>query len=740
LTELCELVNCTAGTVKSLVKRGWVEITERRRLVVAMPGAKAADLVQAPKQATALDTLRKHGGVLESEDLLNQAGVSTATLSALEKRGLVQRITEEPVVLLKLPSSEVMRRVVELRGGEKQLAVLEALRGTAGRVWVGGIYAQTSADLRTLRQLSELGLISLHTEEYDHPRPAAPEAPPRLTREQQMVWHDVERGLGNQEPEQGPFRVLLHGVTGSGKTEIYLRALEDTLAAGRRAIVLVPEISLTPQTVRRFEARFPGRVAVQHSQLSLGQRYAVWDRIRRGQADVVIGPRSALFTPISRVGLIVLDEAHDDSYKQSEPIPLPAYDAREAALALGRLHKAPVLMGTATPNIVTYFQARRGAYQLLELPHRVAPDDSDHRQTAGRSIHHASLPLPPVQIVDLRQELRAGNRSLFSRALQTALRQTLAAGEQAILFLNRRGAATFVLCRDCGYVARCPNCDVPLTLHRLEVSGSRSSDERTLVCHHCNRREPSPGQCPECGGPHIRHFGLGTERVEEAMRQLHPEARLIRWDADTASGPDHERFLQTFIEHRADVLVGTQMIAKGLDLPLVTLVGVVSADTALHLPDYRGAERTFQMLTHVAGRAGRSQRGGQVIIQTYSPKHYAIQAAARYDYRGFYSQETGHRRQLGYPPFSRLVVLRTSDGDANRCRMEAERMGRWLEAEIRRRGLAADLIGPVPCFYGRIRGRYRWQIVLRGADPTSLLSDVALPWGWQVDVDPVSLL
>jgi len=518
-------------------------------------------------------------------------------------------------------------------------------------------------------------------------------------------------------------------VTGSGKTEIYLRALEATLAAGRRAIILVPEISLTAQTVRRFDARFPGRVAVMHSQLTFGQRYAVWDRVRCGEADVVLGPRLALFAPIARLGLIILDEVHDSSYKQTEPIPLPAYHARDVAVALGRLTGAAVLLGSATPDLATYYRAAQGAYHLLELPYRIIPDtptlDSHTRCTT-----HS---LPPVRIVDLRQELRAGNRSIFSRPLQEALQRTLEAGEQAILFLNRRGAATFVLCRDCGYVARCPRCDAPLTFHRL-------SDSERMICHHCNHREPVPARCPKCGGRRIRFFGLGTERVEAAVRELYPQARLLRWDRDTATGADHERFLQAFVEHRADVLVGTQMIAKGLDLPLVTLVGVISADTALYLPDYQTAERTFQLLTQVAGRAGRSHLGGQVIIQTYNPDHYAIQAAARHDFAGFYQQELAYRRRLGYPPFSRLVALRFSDEDPSRCRAEAERLGRWLAAEVRRLGLPADLIGPAPCFFSRVQGRSRWQIVVRAPDPTPLLRNVALPWGWRADVDPVSLL
>ena len=739
LAELCGLAGCTEGPVHALAERGWVEITGRRTLMIALPGAESTGpsrlspsgrgLERAPKQAAALSALLDQGGLVELGEFLSKTGFSPAIVAALEEKGLVRRIVEEPVVLLTLPPEQAIDRAVELRGAEKERAVLATLRGTVGRVWVGGLYAQTGADLSTLRDLADHGLISLHADEYDRPHPTSAEAPPCLTPGQEAVWREVKEGVSRQEIGGQSFVALLHGVTGSGKTEIYLRALEATLAAGRRAIVLVPEISLTAQTVRRFEARFPGRVAVMHSQLTFGQRYAVWDRVRCGEADVVIGPRLALFAPVSRLGLIVLDEVHDNSYKQAEPIPLPAYHARDVAVALGRMAGAAVLLGSATPDLVTYYRATQGAYHLLELPHRIIPN-TQYPIPPTRPTTHS---LPPVRVVDLRQELRAGNRSIFSRALQEALRRTLEAGEQAILFLNRRGAATFVLCRDCGYVARCPNCDTPLTFHRL------SAPER-LICHHCNHREPVPARCPKCDGRRIRYFGLGTERVEAAVRELYPEARLLRWDRDTAAGADHERFLQTFVEHRADVLVGTQMIAKGLDLPLVTLVGVISADTALYLPDYQIAERTFQLLTQVAGRAGRSQRGGQVIVQTYNPDHYAIQAAARHDFASFYQQELAYRRRLGYPPFNRLVALRFSDEDPHRCRAEAERLGRWLAAEVRRLGLPADLIGPAPCFFSRVQGRSRWQIVVRAPDPIPLLWDVALPWGWRVDVDPVSLL
>jgi primosomal protein N' (replication factor Y) len=338
-----------------------------------------------------------------------------------------------------------------------------------------------------------------------------------------------------------------------------------------------------------------------------------------------------------------------------------------------------------------------------------------------------------VEVVDLRAELRAGNRSIFSRALQAAMKRALAAGEQVILFLNRRGAATFVLCRDCGHVLSCPRCNIPLTYH---------SDREDLTCHHCNYRRKSPRTCPQCEGRRIKFFGIGTQRVEEVTRRMFPQARTIRWDRDTTRGKlAHELILDAFIRREANVMIGTQMIAKGLDLPLVTLVGVISADTALHLPDFRSGERTFQLLTQVAGRAGRSILGGQVIIQTYSPEHYAIQAASRHDYAGFYRQEIAFRRETGYPPFSRLIRLIYVHHNPTRCQTEAERMARVLSERIKRLGLSnLGLIGPAPAFLERLRGQYRWQIIVRGQDPHQLLEDLPIPLGWRVDVDPVSLL
>jgi len=542
LPELCALVGCGPAPVQALERKGWVEISAGRTLLVALPlGPGETDPIPkgAHRRRAALEALREGSAPADLQQFRAATGVSAAVLAQLEQIGLVRRIVEPPLVLLRLPPEQVLGKVVELRHAGPEWAVLQALRGSKGRVWVGGLYAETGADLTVLQRLAQKGLVGLHAEETALPRSATPESARRLTTEQEAAWRRLEARLSGAEEAGEPAVVLLHGVTGSGKTEIYLEALATVLEQGRRAIVLVPEISLTAQTLRRFESRFPGRVALLHSQLSLGQRYQAWDAVRHGQADILVGPRSALLAPVSRLGLIIVDEAHDPSFKQDEPIPLPPYDAREAAVALGRIAGAAVVLGTATPDLTHYYRAQTGRYTLLTLPHRVLPPPTGQDRPAVQ-------PLPPVRIVDLRQELRAGNRSILSRVLQEALRQALAAGDQAILYLNRRGAATFVLCRDCGYVARCPNCDVPLTYHqslsapgtdavgvtggatRPAAAGSPSarSTQRArppaglpkgsarLVCHRCSHRQAAPDRCPACGSSHIRFFGLGTERVE----------------------------------------------------------------------------------------------------------------------------------------------------------------------------------------------------------------------------------
>lgn len=569
-----------------------------------------------------------------------------------------------------------------------------------------------------------------------------PPPPPTLTAAQARALAAVAAAA-----EAGEHAVfLLHGVTGSGKTEVYLRAIEATRARGRQAIVLVPEIALTPQLVGVFRGRFGDRVAVLHSALSAGERFDEWHRIRAGAVDVAVGARSAVFAPFPRLGLIVLDEEHENTYKQEDA---PRYHARDVAIERGRREGAPVLLGSATPAVESYAAARAGTYRRLRLPGRI--DDR---------------PLPTVTVVDMRAELEAGNRSIFSARLAAAVEERLARGEQVILFLNRRGFHTFVLCRDCGYVARCPQCDVSLTLHMGEGQGGGRSP---LRCHYCRHEQAPPVFCPNCGGKRIRYFGAGTQQVEDLARERFPGARILRMDVDsTGTRGAHERIYHQFRRGEADILVGTQMVAKGWDVAGVTLVGVISADTSLHLPDFRSAERTFQLLVQVAGRAGRGDVPGEVVVQTYAPDHYAIVAAAAHDNKGFYRQELRARRRLGFPPFGSLVRLVISHPDAD----AAERSARALGEAARALGAvpwpaagsappAADgrdqaparppieLIGPAPAPLARLHGRHRWQLALKGQreglfDLVRALvpSDQSRDGDAQVavDPDPVNLL
>ncbi len=690
---------------------------------------------------------------------LNQLTINNlpSTINHLIDSGHLEQLGEPATLSLAIPPKQVLSHILQLRQATTYQDVLTLLAHAAQPVSLSDIYAQTKATITHLRKLAKLDLIRFGSEEvWRDPladRDFVPAEPPLLTADQARVWGRIKMAMLQAEEANeaddglnAPTPFLLHGVTGSGKTEIYMRAIDYAINEGQQAIVLVPEIALTPQTVRRFAARFPGRVAILHSRLTEGERYDTWRRARQGLFDIVVGPRSALFTPLPNLGVIVLDEEHDPSYKQTPPVPPPYYHTRDAAIALAQIIGATVIMGSATPDIVTYHRAQSGRFQLLELQKRVMGHRQrlesqaerlqlqNHYQHDGEDPDDAlTIPLPPIQVVDLRQELRAGNRSIFSRALENAITETLARNEQAILFLNRRGSATFVICRDCGYVATCPRCDMPLTYHRHSMQ---------LVCHHCGRREPHQTECPVCQSKRIKFFGLGTEEVADRVQQRWPEARITRWDRDTTAGRNtHETLLASFINQEADILVGTQMIAKGLDLPLVTLVGVISADVSLGLPDYRTGERAFQVLAQVAGRAGRGLLGGRVIIQTYKPEHYAIQAAAEHDFASFYIDEIRFRTQHSLPPFRRMARLLLIDPIDERGKREAEALAKGLRLHIREKALAAsEILGPVPPFFNRVDGRFRWQIIVRSPDPNRLLADFPIPPKWMVDIDPVSTL
>ena len=479
---------------------------------------------------------------------------------------------------------------------------------------------------------------------------------------------------------------LLKGITGSGKTEVYMALIEGVVARGHQAIMLIPEISLTYQTVLRFYKRFQDRVSVMNSTLSAGEKYDQCQRAKAGEIDVIIGPRSALFTPFPDIGLIVIDEEHEGSYKSET---MPKYHARETAIELARLHHAAVFMGSATPSLESYDQAKKGRYRLFTL---------DERLSGGA--------LPAVYVEDLREELRAGNRSIFSRRLQELLEDRMSRGEQSMLFLNRRGYAGFVSCRMCGHVMKCPHCDVSLSEHR----------NGTLVCHYCGYTQPSVRLCPECGSKYISGFRAGTQQVEEQLHRMYPSCRVLRMDADTTRRKDgYEKILSSFAAGEADVLVGTQMIVKGHDFPGVTLMGILAADMSLNAGDYRAGERTFQLITQAAGRAGRGERPGEVVIQTYQPEHYSIQHAAAQDYDGFYEEEILYRRLLAYPPAAHILAVQIG----SLSQEEGERLAARLAGLVQEEGMLPEgsyLIGPAPASIGKLNDIYRFVIYVKSPD------------------------
>jgi primosomal protein N' (replication factor Y) len=746
-----------------------------------------ADLGMLPEAERAvLYYLRKHGQTAET-DLRNVLHSSETklrdTCMLLHSHGLLERDiaisaprvrprTERVVRLLCAPDT-VATTLKELQRAPKQQAVVRWLAehtpATASHWFaVGEVYAATGTDLALLRALEQKGVVELEQREvWRSPLRQAislveqEDMPPPLTPAQRQVWNTISHALDTlsdddpasthaDEPREQAQRsrvFLLHGVTGSGKTEIYLRAVARALRMGRQALVLVPEIALTTQLVRRFALRFPGKVAVMHSSLSPGERYDEWRRVRRGDATVVIGSRSAVFAPLARPGVLIVDEEHEPGYKSDHAL---RYHARDVVLRLAELSGSVVLLGSATPGVESYYAASSGRFTLLELKERV-----------GASIEHGMprtrvLPLPHVLLVDMRRELQSDNRSIFSRPLQTALGEALERGEQAILFLNRRGAAMFVMCRDCGTVVTCPTCGASLVLHyeddtpRGTGTETRSEKAAILLCHSCSYRGTVPPFCPTCLSTRIKSFGVGTQRVEQEVVSLFPQARPLRWDRDSVGSKDaHTRLFDQFLRHEADVLVGTQMIAKGLDLPHVSVVGVVAADTALYMPDFRSGERTFQLLTQVAGRAGRRKAGAQVIIQTYTPEHYALQAAQEHDYHGFYTQEISFRRQTLYPPFSRLIRFVYASSSQAACERASHELAATLDNLAKQLHLYNwGIIGPAPASLHRLRGRWRWHVLLRLSDDDArqdgflahLFARLGDMRGWTIDVDPVHVL
>ena len=691
-------------------------------------------------------------GGLPLQEALTRSATDRATLRRAEREGLLRCLGsgDDARLVSAVPPGELDATLLNLRQAQRPLRVLKLLARADAPVATRQLQQETGITPAGLHRLEDAGLIHLGSAEgWFNARVAGdyvPEEAPPLTPGQLAVWREIERETGRwpQVREAEKRRFLLFGVTGSGKTEIYLRAIERVLQQGRQALFLVPEIALTAQTLRRVTARFPGQVAVAHSGLGDGERHHIWRQARAGEIQVVVGTRSALFTPLPDVGLVILDEEHDSSYRQGPDAAIPYYHARGVAEEMMSARDGILLLGSATPDVETFHRAQRGDLRLLELPQRIMGHRRRIRQLTGDGEQKSRyLPAPaglalmvdlaPVRLVDMRSELRSGNTGIFSRALQAGLRDVLANRQQALLFLNRRGANTWVFCRDCGHVERCPNCDNSLTWHR---------HDGRLRCHLCNFERAPPHTCPDCRSRRIRYFGAGTQQVEQELQRLFPRARVLRWDADSASSPvAHDRLLQRFSDHEADVLVGTQMIARGLDLPLVTLAGMVNADHGLNLPDFRAGERSFQLLTQTAGRAGRGLAGGRAILQTYQPEHYAIQTAVDQDYRAFHEQEIAWRRRLGHPPFRRLARILIQRESEVRAEQEARQAAEQLRQIIDTKDLrGSELIGPAPCFFTRIRRQYRWHLLLRSPDPGLALDELQPGRDWIIDLDPLDLL
>ena len=687
---------CTVfEAVKTILPAGlWYGLREIWSLAMEPEAARSA-AVGIPGAWQVLDLLEKQGGKADIRVLRDALGDGAEKpLKAMKKAEILACETDA-----KRKIADKSHRMVELAvNTEDAYALTEPKRrsaparyevvnflATAGRTPAAEVSYYTGASARTLKAMEKAGLIAF-SEEEELRVPSLDDVEPGpeivLNEEQQRAFEEI---LGRVQAAK-PSVTLLHGVTGSGKTQVYLRLVQETLALGRTAMVLVPEIVLTPQMMRKFSSYFGNRVAMLHSSLKMTERYDQWKRIRRGEVDVVLGTRSALFAPLKNLGLIIMDEEQEGSY-QSENV--PRYDAREVAKYLCVREKAALVFGSATPTVETAWAAEQGSYQKALLRRR-------YNENA----------LPEVLIADLRQEILNGNPGLISTPLRQELEKNLAAGEQSILFLNRRGSSRMLLCGECGYVPQCPRCSTAMTYH---------SANGRLMCHYCGHSEPAADTCPECGG-WMKHVGAGTQKVEEELRELFPEAGILRMDADTTAG-GHEEILQTFERERVPILLGTQMVAKGLDFENVTLVGVLSADISLYVDNYRAAERTFSLLTQVVGRAGRGGKTGRAVIQTYTPGNDVIRCAARQDYDAFYESEIRMRRLRRYPPFADLFTVTVSGTEEGRVLRAAVSVRETLRQLCRRPELAAgepEVLGPAPAPVVKVNNRFRYRCTLVG--------------------------
>ncbi len=684
-----------------------------------------------PKDRKILAFIGAHGQV--TLDAL-RASVGSVSMSTLGRLQLAGHLTVAQGLARPKGQPKLERRVALLKSAPEAYAAAHEM-ATGGKRVLARVMTHLGdqGDVR-LKELRELGAMPSHmrtlvaqawVRDYEARVQRDPVAGRAFAELTELQLTPDQSAAAEAIAAANGSGWLLHGVTGSGKTEVYLDLVRRTLAAGKGAILLVPEISLTPQALRRYGERFGDTLAVVHSQLGVGELYDQWYRIQAGGARVVIGSRSAIFAPVRDLGLIVLDEEHEWTYKQSDP--QPRYHAREAATELARLTGATLVLGSATPDIVTYHQSEVGLLGRVELGSRVSPDGEGGARTGV---------MPEIMVIDMRNELKSGNRSVFSVPLARAVRTALRAGEQTILFVNRRGSARFLLCRDCGYVPTCPSCEVAMSLDLADALNPR------IVCHHCGRAKKLEERCPRCESRKYRPFGVGTQRIEQEARIAFPGARVARWDSDVSGQKgSHERMVAALESREIDIVVGTQMLAKGLDLPQMMVVGVVDADVGLSLPDYHAHERAFQLLSQVAGRAGRRDRAGQVFFQTYDPQAAPIACAAAHDYRAFYEQEIAHRRRAGYPPFNRLVRLVYRHRKQEQGLLEASRVAQDLRLRRDAAGRAEpDILGPQPAYIVRLRGEYRWQILMRGRNPAALVAEMRFGEGWTVDVDPASLL
>ncbi|EEA8560841.1 primosomal protein N' [Listeria monocytogenes] len=621
--------------------------------------------------------------VAEARGLLKQIGKWVREGSVEVVYQVKNKITNKKVrVVSCLKAPHQLAEIIEdmpknAKAQSRVLAFFQALEGN--EITAAELKKQAETTDATIKKLVDLGMLSIQEkiisrDPYENHQFEKSESL-QLLPDQQTACKKITAATGQET-------FLIHGVTGSGKTEIYLQTIEAKLKEGKEAIVLVPEISLTPQMVERFKSRFGSEVAVLHSALSSGEKYDEWRKIERKEARVVVGARSAVFAPFENLGIIIIDEEHEASYKQEDN---PRYHARDVAILRATKYQCPVVLGSATPSLESFARAKKGVYTLIELPSRV----NDRA-------------MPEVSVVDMREELRKENRTEFSTELLEKIKDRIAKKEQTVLMLNRRGYSSFVMCRDCGYVVECPNCDISLTYHQ-------SSNQ--MKCHYCGHEERVPQKCPSCEGEHIRYFGTGTQKVEESLTKLIPEARVIRMDVDTTRTKGaHEKLLKSFRNHEADILLGTQMIAKGLDFPDITLVGVLNADTMLHLPDFRASERTFQLLTQVSGRAGRHERTGEVIVQSYNPEHYSIEFAKKHDFIGFYNHEMQLRKMGSYPPFYYLTMINVSDENEMKAIRTIQEMAQFLRGKL---GPDAVILGPVPSTITRIKNKYRYQCIIK---------------------------